>query len=64
MPQIINIPCGGTGAETAEDARNNLNVYSKSEVDQKIKDILPEAPPNQGTYTLKSVNGILEWSEQ
>ena len=64
LPQIINIPCGGTGAETAEDARNNLNVYSKSEVDQKIKDILPEAPPSQGTYTLKSVNGILEWSEQ
>ncbi len=27
---------GGTGATTANDARINLNVYSKSEVDQKI----------------------------
>ena len=36
LPQIVNIPCGGTGATTAEEARNNLDVYSKSEVDDLI----------------------------
>lgn len=63
LPQIVNIPCGGTGGETAEDARNNLEVYSKSEVDQKIKDTLPEVPSEQGTYTLKVINGVLVWTE-
>ena len=34
---IIDIAHGGTGAETAESARQNLEVYSKSEVDDLIK---------------------------
>ena len=63
LPQIINIPCGGTGAETSEEARNNLSVYSKSEVDQKIKYELPKIPSNQGTYILKVIDGVLQWTE-
>ena len=32
---ILPLSAGGTGAKTAEDARSNLDVYSKSEVDAK-----------------------------
>lgn len=32
---ILPLSAGGTGAKTAEDARFNLDVYSKSEVDAK-----------------------------
>ncbi len=54
---------GGTGATAPQKARVNLNVYSKSEVDQKIKDTLPEFPSDQGTYTLKVIDGVLQWTE-
>ena len=32
----IQIQSGGTGASTAADARTNLSVYSKAEVDALI----------------------------
>ena len=34
----LDVPYGGTGATTAAGARTNLEVYSKTEVDQKIDD--------------------------
>lgn len=36
---IVGLGSGGTGAETAEDARTNLEVYSKAEVDALLGDI-------------------------
>lgn len=53
---------GGTGSSNATNARTNLDVYSKSEVDQKIKDALPEVPSDQGAYILKAINGVLQWT--
>lgn len=35
----LGIPSGGTGGKTAEEARTNLDVYSKAEVRQLIADI-------------------------
>ncbi len=57
----ITVHC--PGAEISEEARTNLSLYSKSEADQEIKDTLSEIPSNQGTYTLKVIDGILGWTE-
>ena len=37
--QLSTVPVanGGTGGRSASDARSNLSVYSKTEVDNKIK---------------------------
>lgn len=37
---IFGIINGGTGAKTIEDARNNLNVYSKDEVYSKSESVI------------------------
>jgi hypothetical protein len=37
---FVPIERGGTGATTVEDARNNLGVYSKQEVEDAVKNII------------------------
>lgn len=60
---IIPIASGGTGADNVEDARNNLEVYSKTEVDNKMS----EASATSYTATLLSSgwvnnNGVYEYT--
>ena len=38
----VSIPQGGTNAKTAEGARNNLDVYSKGETDDKLSQLSEE----------------------
>lgn len=59
--KTLPIERGGTGAVNISDARENLDVYSKSEINEKIRYKLPEIPSVDTIYTLKSINGILQW---
>ena len=50
IPLPVSISNGGTGATTETDARTNLNVYSKEEVDNLIPEIeFPISLTNGGT---------------
>lgn len=55
---IIN---GGTGANTAEGARENLDVYSKSEVKEVVADFVPNITSEDNGKFLRVVNGAATW---
>jgi hypothetical protein len=40
---ILSLEYGGTGGKSASEARNNLDVYQKITVDEKIKESVKEA---------------------
>lgn len=47
----LSIKDGGTGSNNVENARENLNVYSKQEVDSKIPDVSTYMTKNNPTGT-------------
>ena len=52
----VGILYGGTGATTADDARTNLNVYSKSEVDGLVEG----AVTTSNSYTDEKIAALLD----
>lgn len=50
----IGIAYGGTGATSASDARTNLDVYSKSEVDNALPKATSSTPSMDGTASVGS----------
>lgn len=61
---ILPIASGGTGADNTEEARSNLDVYSKAEVDEKldnieIDEVVPISKGGTGKITAKAAQNAL-----
>ena len=58
---VFGIASGGTGANTIVDARKNLEVYSKSEVDSAIISAVPQITTKDDGKFLRVVSGVATW---
>lgn len=62
IDSVVDIAHGGTGATVPCEARNNLKVYSRSEIDEKFR-LIPIVTQNTGESTDKVMSQVAVTNE-